>query len=67
MLVSTCNAVGLPFLVPDFLVEELSETEIVLESLVDYVCFTDMVKSLKSLISSCDAADSWLFPWKSEL
>ena len=66
---STCNAVGMPSLVPEieFLGVECSEIEIVLESLVDYVCFADMVKSLKSLISSCDAAYSWLFPWKSML
>ena len=45
--VSTCNTVGLPSLVPgmDFLVVELSEIEIVLESLVDCVCFADTVKS----------------------
>ena len=38
----------------DFLVAELSEIEIVLESLEDCVCLSDMVRSLFSLISSCD-------------
>ena len=53
MSVFTCNAVRLPSLAPvmDFLVVELSEIEIVLESLVDCVCFADMIKSLISLIS----------------
>ena len=69
MSVSTCNAVRLPILVPeiDFRGVELSEIEIVLESLVDCVCFADTVKSLNSLISSCDAWISWLFRVKSAL
>ena len=56
MSVSTCNAVGLPSLVPgvDLLVVELSEIEIVLESLGDCVCFADMVKPLKTAISSSE-------------
>ena len=37
----------------DSLVEELSEIEIVLESLKDCVCLSDTVRSLFSLISSC--------------
>ena len=38
----------------DFLVVELSEIEIVLQSLDDCVCFSDMAGSLFSLNSSCD-------------
>ena len=38
----------------DFLVAELSEIEIVLESLEDCVCLSDTVRSLFFLISSCD-------------
>ena len=38
----------------DFLVAELSEIEIVLESLEDCVCLSDTVRSLFSLISSCE-------------
>ena len=38
----------------DSLVAELSEIEIVLESLEDCVCLSDMVRSLYSVISSCD-------------
>ena len=38
----------------DSLVVELSEIEIVLESLEDCVGAVDMVRSLFSLISSCD-------------
>ena len=38
----------------DFLGVELSEIEIVLESLDDCVCFSDMVESLFSLISSSE-------------
>ena len=37
----------------DFLVAELSGVEIVLESLEDCVCLSDMVRSLYSVISSC--------------
>ena len=38
----------------DFLVAELSEIEIVLESLEDCVCLSDTVRSQFSLISSCE-------------
>ena len=38
----------------DFLVIELSGVEIVLESLEDCVCLSDTVRSLYSVISSCD-------------
>ena len=38
----------------DFFVVELSEIEIVLKSLEDCVCLSDTVRSLYSLISSCD-------------
>ena len=38
----------------DSLVAELSEIEIVLESLEDCICLSDTVRSLFSLISSCD-------------
>ena len=38
----------------DFLVAELSGIEIVLESLEDCVCLSDTVRSLYSVISSCD-------------
>ena len=38
----------------DFLVVELSEIEIVLGSLEDCVCLSDTVRSLYSVISSCD-------------
>ena len=46
----------IPGLIPgmDSLVVELSEIEIVLESLEDCVCLSDTVRSLFSLISSCD-------------
>ena len=69
ILVSTCNAVGLPTLVPvvDFLVVELSEIEIVLESLVDCVCFADMIKSLKTAISSSEELFCTDFKGKSVL
>ena len=58
--VSTGNVVlgvlGVLVMIPgiDFLVVELSEIEIVLESLEDCICLTDTVRSLYSLISSCD-------------
>ena len=65
--VSTGNVVGvlgvsvmipgvIPGMIPgmDSLVAELSEIEIVLESLKDCVCLSDTVRSLFSLISSCD-------------
>ena len=69
MLVSTCNAVGLRSLVPvvDFLAVELSEIEIVLESLVDCVCFANMVKSLKTAISSSEELFCTGFQGKSVL
>ena len=38
----------------DFLGVELSEIEIVLESLEDCVCFSDTVRSLKDAISSSE-------------
>ena len=55
--VSTGNVagvLGVPAMIPgiDFLGVELSEIEIVLESLKDCVCFSDTVRSLFSLISS---------------
>ena len=57
--VSTGNVVGVlgvSAMIPgiDFLGVELSEIEIVLESLEDCVCFSDMVRSLFSLISSVE-------------
>ena len=57
--VSTGNVLGVlgvSVLIPgiDFLVVELSEIEIVLESLEDCVGAVDTVGSLFSLISSCD-------------
>ena len=69
MSVSTCNAVRLPFLVPvvDFLVVELSGIEIVLESLVDCVCFADTIKSLKTAISSSEVLFCTDFSGKSVL
>ena len=47
----------MPLYVPgvELLVVEFSEIEIVEESLVDCMCFSDMVKSLISLISSSEA------------
>ena len=46
----------IPVVIPglDSLVSELSGVEIVLESLEDCVCLSDTVRSLYSLISSCD-------------
>ena len=46
----------IPVLIPgsDSLVAELSEIEIVIESLEDCVCLSDTVRSLYSVISSCD-------------
>ena len=54
--VSTGNVVGVSAMIPemDFLGVELSEIEIVLESLEDCMCFSDMVESLFSLISSSE-------------
>ena len=51
----------------DFLVAELSEIEIVLESLEDCVCLSDTVRSLFSLISSCDLLFKLDFKGKSVL
>ena len=54
--VSTGNVLGVSAMIPgmDFLVVELSEIEIVLESLEDCMCFSDTVESLFSLISSVE-------------
>ena len=54
--VSTENVVGVSAMIPgmDFLGVELSEIEIVLESLEDCVCFSNTVESLFSLISSVE-------------
>ena len=56
MSVSTGNVLGVSAMIPeiDFLVVELSEIEIVLESLEDCVCFSDTIESLFSLISSVE-------------
>ena len=56
MSVSTENVLGVSAMIPemDFLVVELSEIEIVLESLEDCVCFLDTVRSLKDAISSTE-------------
>ena len=69
MSVSTGNAVGLSVLIPeiDFLGLELSEIEIVLESLGDCMCFSDMVESLFSLISSSELLSKLDFKGKSVL
>ena len=69
VLVSTGNAVGLSALIPgiDFLEVELSEIEIVLESLDDCVCFSDTVGSVFSLTSSCDLLSKPDFKGKSVL
>ena len=54
--ISVMILVMIPGMIPgmDSLVAELSEIEIVLESLEDCVCLSDTVRSLFSLISSCD-------------
>ena len=54
--VSTGDVLGVSAMIPgiDFLVVELSEIEIVLESLEDCVCLSDKVRSLFSLISSVE-------------
>ena len=54
--VSTENVVGVSAMIPeiDFLGVELSEIEVVLESLEDCVGNVDMVESLFSLISSSE-------------
>ena len=56
MSVFTENVLGVSAMIPemDFLGVELSEIEIVLESLEDCVCFSDTVESLFSLISSTE-------------
>ena len=51
----------------DFLGLELSEVEIVLESLDDCVCFSDTVESLFSLISSVELLSKLDFKGKSVL
>ena len=50
------GVLGISAMIPgiDFLVVELSEIKMVLESLEDCVCFSDMVRSLFSLISSSE-------------
>ena len=74
--VSTGNVVGvlgvsvmIPGMIPgmDSLVAELSEIEIVLESLEDCVCLSDMVRSLFSLTSLCDLLFKLDFKGKSVL
>ena len=70
--VSTLNVVGVfgvSVMIPamDSLVAELSEIEIVLESLEDCVCLSDTVRSLFSLISSCDLLFKLDFKGKSVL
>ena len=69
MSVSTGNAVGLSVLIPeiDFLGLELPEIEIVVGSLEDCVCFSDMVESLFSLISSSELLSKPDFKGKSVL
>ena len=76
MSVSTGNVVGIlgvsvmiPVVIPgvDFLVVELSGVEIALESLEDCVCLSDMVRSLYSVISSCDLLFKLDFKGKSVL
>ena len=59
----------IPGMIPrmDSLVAELSEIEIVLESLEDCVCLSDTVRSLFSLISSCDLLFKLDFKGKSVL
>ena len=63
------RAGDLSVLVPgiDFLKVELFEIGIVLESLVDCGGFGDTFKSLFSLISSSEVANSLVFCWKSRL
>ena len=69
MSVSTGNAVGLSVWIPeiDFLGLELSEIEIVLESLDDCMCFSDTVESLFSLISLSELLSKPDFKGKSVL
>ena len=73
MSVSSGNVVGVSVMIPvvilvsDFLVAELSGIEIVLESLEDCVCLSDTVRSLFSLISSCDLLAKPDFKGKSVL
>ena len=75
MSVSTGNVLGVlgvlgvSAMIPgiDSLVVELSEIEIVLESLEDCVCLSDTVRSLFSLISSCDLLFKLDFKGKSVL
>ena len=67
--VSTGNVLGVSAMIPgmDFLGVELSEIEIVLESLEDCVCFSDTVESLFSLISSVELLSKLDFKGKSVL
>ena len=67
--VSAGNVVGVSFMIPeiDFLGLELSEAEIVLESLDDCVCFSDTVEYLFSLISSVELLSKPDFKGKSVL
>ena len=67
--ISTENALGVSAMIPeiDFLGLELSEIEIVLESLDDCMCFSDTVGSLFSLISPCDVLSKSDFKGKSVL
>ena len=69
MSVSAENVLGVSAMIPeiDFLGLELSEIEIVLESLDDCMCFSDTVGSLFSLISSCDLLSEPDFKGKSVL
>ena len=67
--VSAGNVVGVSFIIPeiDSLGVELSEIEIVLESLEDCMCFSDTVESLFSLISSSELLSKPDFKGKSVL
>ena len=67
--VSTGNVLGVSAMIPgiDFLGVELSEIEIILESLEDCVCFSDMVESLFSLISLVELLFKLDFKGKSVL
>ena len=69
MSVSTENVLGVSAMIPeiDFLGLELSEIEIVLESLEDCMCFSDTVESLFSLISSSELLSKQDFKGKSVL
>ena len=68
-VIGVLGELGVSTMIPgiDFLVAELSEIEIVLESLKDCVYFSDTVRSLFSLISSCDLLFKLDFKGKSVL